>query len=191
MKGYFYCKPWNAHHIFPQHGCSLSMVRLASLSFILSWTVVFLAQWRFVHFHGQKTTRQDRYKSIYKDGCRNHTRLFRFLSPLFFFFPDAHLRELEKLWTDDIIVEALWRDFMQKLVTEWTEFVLYVRSRFSPLRYPAHLKLVNATVNGDARWKCCVSNYPRCYCRPSVPTTCGPMDQTISCSNFEFHLIGV
>jgi hypothetical protein len=86
----------------------------------------FYAQWRFVHFHGQKTTRQDRYKSIYEDKCREHTKLFRFvLSPLFFFFPDAHLRELEMLWTDDIIVEALWRDFMQKLVSEWTDFVLY------------------------------------------------------------------
>ena len=103
----------------------------------LSSAVAFLAQWRFVHFHGQKTTRQDRYKSIYKDSCRNHTKLFRFLSPLCFFFPDAHLRELEKLWTDDIIVEALWRDFMQKLVSEWTEFVLYVSSRFCPPRDPA------------------------------------------------------
>ena len=75
--------------------------------------------------------------TIYKDSCRNHTKLFRFLSPLCFFFPDAHLRELEKLWTDDIIVEALWRDFMQKLVSEWTEFVLYVSSRFCPPRDPA------------------------------------------------------
>ena len=177
--------------ISPQHGCSLSMVRLASPCATLSSAVVYLAQWRFVHFHGQKTTRQDRYKSIYEDRCRNHTKLFRFVSPLFFFFPDAHLRELEKLWTDEIIVEALWRDFMQKLVSEWTDFVLYVSSKFSPPRDPARLTLVNATVNGDTRWKCRISSYPRCYRRPSVPTTCRPMDQTISCSNIEFHLIGV
>ena len=164
------------------------MVRLASPCATISSVVVCLAQWRFVHFHGQKTTRQDRYKSIYKDGCRDHTRLFRSLSPLFFFFPDAHLRELEKLWTDDIIVEALWRDFMQKLVSEWTVFVLFVSSL---RKIPLVLTLVNSTVNGDTRCKCHVSIYPRCYRRPSVPTPCRPMDQTISCSNYEFHLIGV
>ncbi|KAN0140922.1 hypothetical protein V8E53_001366, partial [Lactarius tabidus] len=108
------------------HGYSLSMVCCRFAYTTLSSTTVCLAQWRFVHFHGQRTTRQDRYKSIYKDRCRKHTILFRFvLSPLFFFFPGAHLRELEKLWTDDIIVEALWREFMQKLISEWTDFVLY------------------------------------------------------------------
>ncbi|KAH8989164.1 hypothetical protein EDB86DRAFT_3104520 [Lactarius hatsudake] len=86
----------------------------------------FYAQWRFVHFHGQKVSRQDRYKSIYKGGRRERTMLFRFLlSPILFFFPGVHLLELEKVWTDEIIVEALWREFMQKLVSEWTEFVLY------------------------------------------------------------------
>jgi hypothetical protein len=51
------------------------------------------------------------------------------------------LRELEKLWTDDIIVEALWRDFMQKLVSEWTDFVLYVSSRFLLQEIPLVLTL--------------------------------------------------
>ena len=51
--------------------------------------------------------------------------------------------------------------------------------------------LVNLTVDSDARWECRVSNYPRCYRRPSVPSPSGPMDQTISCSNYEFHFIGV
>ncbi|KAI9443655.1 hypothetical protein BJY52DRAFT_1157174 [Lactarius psammicola] len=81
--------------------------------------------WKFVHFHGQKTSRQDRYKSIYKDNRRKRTILVRVLSPILFFFPDVHLLELERVWTDKIIVEALWKEFMQKLVSEWTEFVLY------------------------------------------------------------------
>ncbi|KAN0140932.1 hypothetical protein V8E53_001376 [Lactarius tabidus] len=85
----------------------------------------FYAQWRFIHFHGQQTTRQDCYKSIYKDSCRRRTYLIRIFSPILFFFPDVHLRELGKLWTDEIIVEALWKNFMQKLVSEWTDFVLY------------------------------------------------------------------
>jgi len=85
----------------------------------------FYAHWRFIHFHGQKTPRQDRHKSIYEGNNLRRTYLIKILSPILFFFPDVHLRELEKLWTDKIIVEALWRDFMQKLVSEWTDFVLY------------------------------------------------------------------
>jgi hypothetical protein len=82
-----------------------------------------------MHFHGQKSSRQDRYKSIYKDNRRERTILIRILSPTLFFFPDSHLQELENLWTDKIIVESLWKVFIEKLVTEWTDFVLYVSPR--------------------------------------------------------------
>ncbi|KAH9071193.1 hypothetical protein EDB83DRAFT_321597 [Lactarius deliciosus] len=94
---------------------------IASVARLLS----FYAHWRFLHFHGQKCSRQDRYKSIYKGSSRKRTILVRTLSPILFFFPDIHLVELEKVWTDEIVVEALWKEFMQKLVSEWTEFVLY------------------------------------------------------------------
>ncbi|KAH9020462.1 hypothetical protein EDB85DRAFT_521995 [Lactarius pseudohatsudake] len=94
---------------------------IASVARLLS----FYAHWKFLHFHGQKGSRQDRYKSIYKGSSRKRTILVRILSPILFFFPDIHLVELEKVWTDEIVVEALWKEFMQKLVSEWTEFVLY------------------------------------------------------------------
>jgi len=100
---------------------------------VLFQTDAFVAHWRFMHFHGQKSTRQDRYKSIYKDNRRKRTILFQILSPILFFFPDVHLRELNKLWTDKIVVEALWKEFMEKLVSEWTGFVLYVCLQFPPL----------------------------------------------------------
>jgi hypothetical protein len=83
-------------------------------------------QWRFVHFHGQKTSRQSRYKSIYKDGGHKRTKPFRVLSVILFFTPDVHLRELRRVWADELIIEEVWRNFMQKLVSEWMEFVLYV-----------------------------------------------------------------
>jgi hypothetical protein len=147
------------------------MVRLRFPYTILSSAVVCLAQWRFIHFHGQQTTRQDCYKSIYKDSCRRRTYLIRIFSPILFFFPDVHLRELGKLWTDEIIVEALWKNFMQKLVSEWTDFVLYVsvHSRFLLKEIPPVLTLVNLTVNGDARCKCRVPGNSRCRYPPSVP----------------------
>ena len=75
--------------------------------------------------------------------------------------------------TDEIVFEALWKEFMfmQKLVFEWTEFVLYASTQIPLLAQNTHvLTLVNPTVDSDACCKCCVSNYPRCYCRLSVPT---------------------
>ncbi|KAN0140935.1 hypothetical protein V8E53_001379 [Lactarius tabidus] len=85
----------------------------------------FYAQWRFVHFHGQKSPRLDRFTSIYKDSHRGRTKLFQMFSPILFFSPDTYLRELENVWADKIIVEAMWKEFMQKLVSEWSDFVLY------------------------------------------------------------------
>ncbi|KAH9023863.1 hypothetical protein EDB84DRAFT_1580353 [Lactarius hengduanensis] len=96
-----------------------------SSCYIVTRLLSFYAHWKFLHFHGQKVSRQDRYKSIYEGSHRKRTILVRILSPILFFFPDVHLLELEKVWTDEIVVEALWREFMQKLVSEWTEFVLY------------------------------------------------------------------
>jgi hypothetical protein len=43
-----------------------------------------------------------------------------------FFTPDVHLRELKKVWADEIVIEEVWRNFMKELVSEWVEFVLYV-----------------------------------------------------------------
>ncbi|KAH9168453.1 hypothetical protein EDB89DRAFT_2231812 [Lactarius sanguifluus] len=88
------------------------------------------AYWRFLHFHGQEASHHDRYKSIYNSkGSRpKRTMLVRILSPILFFFPEVHLLELEKAWrdkTNKVIVEAHWKEFMQKLVSQWTEFVLY------------------------------------------------------------------
>jgi hypothetical protein len=84
------------------------------------------AQWRFVHFHGQKTSRQSRKKSIYKDVDHKRTKPFRVLTVILFFIPDAYLRELKEVSVDDIIVEEVWRNLTIKLVSEWMDFVLYV-----------------------------------------------------------------
>ena len=48
-----------------------------------------------------------------------------------FFAPDVHLRELKKAWTDELIIEG---SFLQKLVGEWEEFVLYVSRTFCFLK---------------------------------------------------------
>ena len=87
-------------------------------------------QWKFIHFHGQKTSRQSRYKSIFRESGHKRTKGFRVLSLILFFTPDVHLRELKRVWADELIIEEIWRNFMQKLVSEWVEFVLYVSCVF-------------------------------------------------------------
>ncbi|KAI0293521.1 hypothetical protein BC826DRAFT_374000 [Russula brevipes] len=82
-------------------------------------------QWKFVHFHGQKTSRQDRNKSIYAGDGHKRTKYFRVFSLILFFTPDVHLRELKKVWTDELVIEEVWKKFMEKLIFEWVDFVLY------------------------------------------------------------------
>jgi hypothetical protein len=52
--------------------------------------------------------------------------LVRLFSPFLFFLPNVHLRELAKVWADEVIIEEVWKNFMEKLISEWLEFVLYV-----------------------------------------------------------------
>ncbi|KAI0263353.1 hypothetical protein BC834DRAFT_886884 [Gloeopeniophorella convolvens] len=82
--------------------------------------------WRFLHFHWQRVSRQDRYATLHAPRPHDaRTRPFRALSFILFFAPEVHLRELKKLWTDKIVIEVFWREFVQRLVSEWIEFVLY------------------------------------------------------------------
>ena len=45
---------------------------------------------------------------------------------MLFLAPEVHLRELEKLWTDEVIIETVWKSFMTKLLEEWGELILWV-----------------------------------------------------------------
>jgi hypothetical protein len=95
---------------------------------------VYAAQWRFIDFHGQKSSRQGRHKSIYKGDHHQRTKLIKVLSLILFFLPDVHLRGLNKVWMDELIIEEVWKQFMQKLVSEWSILIGYVRP--FPLQRP-------------------------------------------------------
>jgi hypothetical protein len=68
-------------------------------------------------------------KTGYDKPKRGRTLFISLLSPLLFLAPEVHLREMEKLWTDDIIIESVWKGFMAKLLGEWNDLILWVRSR--------------------------------------------------------------
>ena len=54
------------------------------------------------------------------------TKPFKLLSVILFFTPDVHFRELKKVWADEVVIEEIWKNFMQNLISEWIEFILYV-----------------------------------------------------------------
>ncbi|KAK0449708.1 uncharacterized protein EV420DRAFT_760800 [Desarmillaria tabescens] len=81
-------------------------------------------QQRFYNFHGQPGARLEREKSVYGRKPKR-TPLVALLSPLLFFAPDIHLTSLEKIWGDGLVSKVSWTIFIEKLNTEWQEFILY------------------------------------------------------------------
>jgi hypothetical protein len=64
---------------------------------------------------------------VYNRPKRERTLLITILSPLLFLAPEGNLQGLEKLWTDDVIIEAIWKSFIAKMLTEWEGVILWVR----------------------------------------------------------------
>jgi len=110
---------------------SVSLARTLSQMLNLLTSCICSAHWRFLHFHGQRHARLVRGKTAYNKPSRKRSILISLLSPLLFLAPEVHLREMEKLWTDDVIVESVWNTFMSKLLSEWKDLILWVRSHVS------------------------------------------------------------
>ncbi|KAI0296395.1 hypothetical protein BC826DRAFT_232371 [Russula brevipes] len=85
----------------------------------------FFAHWRFLFFHGQRHARLIREETVYEGPMRERSILITLLSPLLFLAPEGHLRELETLWVDDVIIETVWKKFMTKLLKEWEDLILW------------------------------------------------------------------
>ncbi|KZV67869.1 hypothetical protein PENSPDRAFT_687739 [Peniophora sp. CONT] len=81
--------------------------------------------WRYIHFHGQRYARLDRYESIHSPSIRPRSWLMKLSSAVFLSAPEVHLRDIEKLFVDGAIVAYWWKRHISKLQDEWTEFVLY------------------------------------------------------------------
>jgi hypothetical protein len=63
---------------------------------------------------------------VYEKPKRERSILITVLSPLLFLAPEVHLREMERLWTDEVIIETVWKSFMTKLIGEWEDIILWV-----------------------------------------------------------------
>ncbi|KAI0296393.1 hypothetical protein BC826DRAFT_934163 [Russula brevipes] len=85
----------------------------------------FFAHWRFLYFHGQRHARLVRDETVYEKPKRERSMFITLLSPLLFLAPEVHLREVEKLWTDEVVIETVWKSFMTKLLKEWDDLILW------------------------------------------------------------------
>ena len=75
--------------------------------------------------------------------------LITLLSPLLFLGPEVYLQEMEKLWTDEVIIEGEWRRFIDSVLNEWNDMITPVF--YPPDFVPNFLKAdVTATVDCDA-----------------------------------------
>jgi hypothetical protein len=96
---------------------------------------------------------------VYGKPTRERSILISLLSPLLFLAPEGHLREMEKLWTDEIIIEAVWKSFMAKLLGEWEGVILcvrcYIPSRVAILQ--SHVPF--CPVDLDSHGQCGLSRY--------------------------------
>ncbi|KAH9973819.1 hypothetical protein BGW80DRAFT_1306591 [Lactifluus volemus] len=85
----------------------------------------FFAHWRFLYFHGQRHARLVRDETVYDEPVHERTVLITLASPLLFFVPGGYLRDLERLWTDEVLIETVWETFVTKLLREWQDVVLW------------------------------------------------------------------
>ncbi|RXW15950.1 hypothetical protein EST38_g9903 [Candolleomyces aberdarensis] len=83
-----------------------------------------LTRQKFLNWHGVPEARIYCDQSVH--GERKHkTLLIKILSPLLFSAPDVHLRSLEKMWVDGLMLGQVWRVSIEKLSDEWEGFTLY------------------------------------------------------------------
>jgi hypothetical protein len=53
---------------------------------------------------------------------------------------------MEKLWTDEVIIETVWKNFMTKLLAEWEGVILWVRVQRVWLALQTHVIVIQSTV---------------------------------------------
>ncbi|TFK26157.1 hypothetical protein FA15DRAFT_667838 [Coprinopsis marcescibilis] len=93
-------------------------------SSLLARIMLVFARQRFYNWHGLPEARIYRDQSVYGTK-QKRTLLITILSPLLFNAPDVHLLNLEKMWVDGIMHNAVWSHSIKKLNDDWQEFILY------------------------------------------------------------------
>ena len=118
---------------------------------------IFLAQWRFLYFHGQKHARLSKDQAVYDKPIRERTLLITLLSPFLLLGPELYMRQMERLWVDTITLSTEWRAFVRTSLDEWKDLILTVQYPGLSLAVPELKPYMTTTVDSDAFGQCRLS----------------------------------
>ncbi|KAF9033303.1 hypothetical protein BDZ89DRAFT_1012424 [Hymenopellis radicata] len=80
---------------------------------------------QIINYHGEPCARLNICDSVYeKTTERTPSFLFKILSPILLYAPDAHLKSLDKIWVDKITAPKVWNALVEKLNAEWNTYML-------------------------------------------------------------------
>ncbi|KAG1775696.1 hypothetical protein EV702DRAFT_1007431 [Suillus placidus] len=106
---------------FMEEFCELWLVGSASRLLI-----TFIGNAKFVNFCGQPGARLNADQSLYRDPdtCSNNV-LLRVMNFVLFGSPNAHHKALQKIWVDSTIVQPRWKNFINRLNSEWNGYTIF------------------------------------------------------------------
>ncbi|KAG2338460.1 hypothetical protein BDR05DRAFT_969157 [Suillus weaverae] len=65
-------------------------------------------------------------QSLYRESITRSKRIFlRVMNVMLFGSPDAQSKALHRIWVDDTIVQPRWKNFIDRLTTEWNGFTIF------------------------------------------------------------------
>jgi hypothetical protein len=106
---------------FMEEFCELWLVGSTSHFFI-----TFIGNAKFVNFCGQPGARLNADQSLYGDSnTRSNNILLRVMNFILFGSPNAHNKALQKIWVDSTIVQPRWKNFIDRLNSEWNGYTIF------------------------------------------------------------------
>jgi hypothetical protein len=86
---------------------------------------------KFVNFCGQPGARLDVDQSLYGEhDTRSKKIILRIMNVILFGSPDAQSRAIHMIWVDETIVQPRWKNFIDRLTTEWNGYTIFVSCAF-------------------------------------------------------------
>ncbi|KAG1737402.1 hypothetical protein EDB19DRAFT_955204 [Suillus lakei] len=81
---------------------------------------------KFVNFCGQPGARLDVDQSLYGEyDTRSKKIILRVMNVILFGSPDAQSRAIHRIWVDETIVQPRWKDFIDRITTEWNGYTIF------------------------------------------------------------------
>ncbi|KAG1719828.1 hypothetical protein EDB19DRAFT_1860582 [Suillus lakei] len=80
---------------------------------------------KFVNFCGQPGARLDVDQSLYGEYDTRSKKIIRVMNVILFGSPDVQSKAIRTIWVDETIVHPRWKDFTDRLTTEWNGYTIF------------------------------------------------------------------